>query len=110
MKMIKWKNVEIKFHSDIHEFEPIPLPNKNGQEITRKVIKAKFINPNPKNSAAPLKITICHQRKNATGNFEDCKNYPLSSLPAGKELQMILDSEQTLALQEILNKLYEFCK
>ena len=104
-----WEKVKIKFIPHIEAFEPIALPNKKSAN-TRKVVNAQFINPNPRNPQAPLKISISHQRKNKDGTFEDCKNYSLSQLPAGKELRMILDTEQTLALQEILNKLYEYCE
>lgn len=102
--------IKIRFIPSVSAFEPIALPNKDGQQTTRKVVKAKFIQPNLNNPNAPLEITISHQRKKADGTFEDSKNYPLSSLPAGFELQMILDTEQTLALKEILNKLDEYCK
>jgi hypothetical protein len=105
-----YEDVKIRFIPNIQEFVPIPLPNKNGQTETRKVVKAKFINPNPRNPNAPLEITICHQRKLRNGNFVDCKSYPLSKLPSGNEIRMILDSEQTLALKVILDKLLEYCK
>ncbi len=104
-----WKELKIRFIPAISEFEPIVLPNKDNQQ-TRKVVKAKFIQPNLKNPEAPLEITISHQRKKSDGSFEDCESFSLSSLPAGKEIRMILDTEQTLALQEILNKLHDYCK
>lgn len=101
---------KIRYIPTVEEFEPIPLPNKDGQTNTRKVVKAKFINPNPRNPNAPLEISISHQRKTTRGEFEDCENFPLSQLPSGKELRMTLDTEQTLALQVIINRLYEYCK
>lgn len=69
--------IKIKFIPDIEEFEPIPLPNKDGQTLTRKIVKATFVNPNPKNPDAPLKINICHQRRKSDGSFEDCEHFDL---------------------------------
>lgn len=102
--------MKIRFVPSIKEFEPIALPNKDGQTNTRKVVKARFINPNPRNPNAPLEISICHQRKKADGEFEDCENFPLSQLKAGQEIRMPLDTEQTLALEAILRGLYEYCQ
>lgn len=110
MPLVDWDEIKIKFIPEIKQFEPIVLPNKDGQELTRKVVKATVIDPNPRNPNAPLEIRICHQRKNREGKFEDCENYNLAQLSAGKEIQMILDTEQTLALSEILSKLYIKCK
>lgn len=102
--------LKIHFRPDVQEFEPIPLPNKDGQSTTRKVVKAQFINPNPQNPDAPLKISICHQKKKTDGEYEDCESFPLSSLKAGQEVRMILDTEQTLALNAVLNGLFDYCK
>lgn len=102
--------IKIRFIPDIQEFEPIELPNKDGQSTTRKVVMAKFINPNPQNPEAPLKISICHQKKKIDGEYEDCEHFPLNQLKAGQEIRMILDTEQTLALKAILDKLFEYCK
>lgn len=110
MPIVDYDNIKIKFIPDVQQYEPIPLPNKEGQVLTRKVVKATIINPNPNNPNAPLEISICQQRKNKESKFEDCQSFSLSQLPAGHELRMILDTEQTLALSEILNKLYDHCK
>lgn len=99
-----------RFVPDIQEFEPIALPNKDGQVNTRKVVKARFINPNPRNPLAPLEISICHQKKKANGEYEDCESFPLTQLKAGQEVRMILDTEQTLALKSIVEGLYDYCK
>src|SRR5690242_1913130 len=95
--------LKIHFRPDVQEFEAIPLPNKDGQSTTRKVVKAQFINPNPQNPDAPLKVSICHQKKKTNGEYEDSESFPLSSLKAGQEVRMILDTEQTLALNAVLN-------
>lgn len=105
-----WKLVGIKFIPAIQAFEPIPLPNKDGQTKTRKVVKAVFINPNPRNKNAPLEISIFHQRIKQDGTYEDMVHFPLSQLKAGQEIRMSLDTEQTLALQTILEGLYKYCK
>lgn len=102
--------VKIRFIPDVQEFESIPLPNKDGQVNTRKVVKAKFINPNPRNPEAPLEVTICHQKKKVDGTFEDCEHFQLNQLKVGQEIRMILDTEQTLALKAILDGLYDYCK
>ena len=105
-----YNGVKIRFVPWIQKFEDIALPNKNKQVNTRKIVRAQFINPNPRNPKAHLKISICHQRKIAKGEFEDCDAFPLSQLPSGKEIRMILDTEQTLALKTILEGLYKYCK
>lgn len=105
-----WKKLKIRFVPNIKSFDPIPLPNKVGQQETRKVVRAQFIDPNPKNPNAPLKISIVHQKKNKDSEFEDCKHFNLSNLKAGEEVRMILDTEQTLALKQILKGLYKYCK
>lgn len=102
--------LKLRFIPDVAEFEPIPLPNTDGQTNTRKVIKAKFINPNPRNPDAPLEITVCHQRKTSDGVFEDCESFSLSKLKAGEEIRMILDTEQTLAIKTILDGLFNYCR
>ncbi len=100
---------EIRYIPNVQAFEPVPLPNKDGQVTTRKVVEAEFINPNPRNPNAPLKISICHQRKKSDGSYENCEHVPLTQIKAGQEIRMILDTEQTLALKAVLDGLYEYC-
>ncbi|NTV31030.1 DUF4263 domain-containing protein [candidate division WWE3 bacterium] len=100
----------VNYIPDIRQFEPIPLPNSDGQSSTRKVVKAEFIDPNPQNPNAPLRLSIVHQRRKADGTFEDCDHFNLRQLPAGQEVRMKLNSEQTLALQAILDRLFEYCR
>lgn len=91
-------------------FEPIPLPNSDGQQTTRKVVNVTLIHPNPRNKNAPFKIDIAHQRIGHGKKWENCNSFNLTSLKAGEEIRMILDSEQTLALENIINGLRTWYK
>lgn len=83
--------------------EPIVLSETS---MTRKVIKAEIIEDNPKNSDATLKITIKPQKKGKNDNWEDVDSFRLTSLKSGEEVQLVLDSEETLRLFQELNNLY----
>jgi len=64
---------------------------------TRRVLRATVVE-NPKNPLAGFKVTLVHQRKKTSDEWEDTAAINLSSLKAGEGVRLDLDSETTLKL------------
>lgn len=73
--------------------------------MTRLVLRATIVN-NPKNPVAGVRILFVHQRKKPDESWEDIHSKKLSSLKAGEEVNLTLDSDTTLNLYHQLVNLY----
>ena len=76
---------------------------------TRKVLRPTINQGNEKNPEASVRISIIHQRK-SSGEWEDLKEKPLSSMKAGEIKSLTLDSQTTLNLFSELKKIYRLSK
>lgn len=72
---------------------------------TRLVLRPVLIE-NPHDANACVKIALVHQRKSTTTKWEDTPVKPLSSIKAGEEVKLPLDSQTTLELFQQLNNLF----
>lgn len=73
---------------------------------TRLVLRPEIIE-NPHDANACVKIALVHQRKSTSTAWEDIPVKPLSSIKAGEEVKLPLDSQTTLELFQQLNNLYK---
>src|SRR5690606_9196732 len=87
--------------------EPIVLSETS---TTRKVIKAEIVENNPKNADATLKISIKPQKKGKNDKWEDADNFKLATLKMGEEVQLVLNTEETLKLHNELCHLFALSK
>jgi hypothetical protein len=87
--------------------EPIILSETS---TTRKVIKAEIIENNPKNTDATLKISIKPQKKAKNDQWEDADSFKLATLKMGEEVQLVLNTEETLKLHNELCRLFALSK
>lgn len=72
---------------------------------TRLVLRPELID-NPHDASACVKIAFVHQRKSVNTKWEDNPAKPLSSIKAGEEVKLPLDSQTTLELFQQLTHLY----
>lgn len=72
---------------------------------TRLVMRSTLVT-NANNPDASVKITLVHQRKSLKNNWEDAAGEPLSTLKAGQEIKLALDSAATLELRRHLENVY----
>lgn len=72
---------------------------------TRLVLRPEIIE-NPHDANACVKIALVHQRKSTSTAWEDIPVKPLSSIKAGEEVKLPLESKTTLELFQQLNNLY----
>lgn len=87
--------------------EPIILSETS---TTRKVIKAEIIENNPKNADATLKISIKPQKKGKNDKWEEADSFKLATLKMGEEVQLVLNTEETLKLHNELCRLFALSK
>lgn len=87
--------------------DPIVLSETS---TTRKVIKAEIVENNPKNADASLKISIKPQKKGKNDKWEDSDSFKLASLKMGEEVQLVLNTEETLKLYNELCRLFALSK
>jgi antiviral defense system Shedu protein SduA len=73
---------------------------------TTRLLLENIVVENQKNPDAKIKISFVHQRKTLKGTWEDTPTKPLSSLKAGEQIKLILDSKTTLELFHHLENLY----
>jgi|GEM_PF-4258261 len=74
-------------------------------QTTRRILKTEIVN-NPENPDSMVKITIKHQRKTSDGEWQDADSFRLSSLRAGEEIQLALNTQQTKILYDALSDYY----
>lgn len=72
---------------------------------TRLMLRPEIIE-NPHDANACVKISLVHQRKSPSTEWEDIPVKPLSSIKAGDEVKLPLESKTTLELFQQLNNLY----
>jgi len=85
----------------------IPLDDNPGD--TRRVCRAKIVNNEsyPENN---LKVTLIHQRKNRSDDWEDTKSIKLNRLKGGQGIKLALRSHQTKKLFKALKDLYRIAE
>lgn len=72
---------------------------------TRLMLRPEIIE-NPHDANACVRIALVHQRKSTSTAWEDIPVKPLSSIKAGEEVKLPLDSQSTLELFQQLTNLY----
>lgn len=72
---------------------------------TRLIMRPTLVD-NPNNTDAKVKISLIHQRKSSKGQWEDDSGEPLSTLKAGQQIKLALDSSTTLELRRQLENIY----
>lgn len=88
----------------------LTLRDPSDTKLTRKYIDPTVVE-NPRDPRAAVEITLGHQRRARTGApWEEEPPFNLARLPAGQEVRLILDSEQTLGLYQHLRRLYEIAR
>ena len=80
------------------------------QQTTRLVCKSKIIGKNTEHPDENLKIELVHQRKTPKGGWTDPPKKALSTLQAGEEVALHLDTKQTRALHSRLMELYKLAE
>lgn len=85
----------------------IPLDENPGD--TRRVCRAKIVNneSHPENN---VKVTLIHQRKNRSDDWEDIKSIKLNRLKGGQGIKLALRSHQTKKLFKALKDLYRIAE
>src|SRR5947207_3278348 len=73
---------------------------------TTRLLLRPLIVENPNDAEAGVKITLVHERKNQSEEWEELSSQPLSSLKAGDAAKLALDSATTLHLFQELKNLY----
>jgi hypothetical protein len=86
------------------DVKDIPLDDNPGS--TRRVCRAKIIN-NPNNPDHNVKLTLVHQRKKGSDEWNDIKAIKLNTLKGGEGVKFALRSHQTNKLFKALKDLYE---
>src|SRR5690554_2443734 len=85
---------------------PFHLTSSDNANSTRKVMRYKLVK-NPNNPDENVKIKILHQRRHkGEPNWKDQSHFNLRNIKGGEEVQMQLNSQETLTLFKRLSELY----
>jgi hypothetical protein len=96
-----------------YEFKRTSLQSAAGlgkvlaETTTTRLLLRSLVVENKANPEAKVKIALVHQRKTLKNTWEDVPGERLSSLKAGEQTQLSLDSKTTLELFHQLTNLYE---